>query len=132
MQRVVWVIIAAIIFGPACSNFQGGSSSNQNADAERARQQRQIYQDRAEEKLHELDRQIEDLKTKITTDKHHEHKDDESQLDDLQRKREVAHQKLEKLRTSSSEAWQDMKTGIDEAMDDLSTAFKRADSHFSQ
>jgi hypothetical protein len=49
---------------------------------------------------------------------------------DLDKKREAAHLRLEKLKNSSQEAWVDMKLGIDSAMDDLENAYQRAASHF--
>ena len=89
-----------------------------------------MYQDKAEAKLRDLDQQIDTLETKIGKENKVERKQLDQQMAELERKRDIAHQKLERLETSSQEAWGDMKSGIDAAMDDLEAAYQQAASHF--
>jgi hypothetical protein len=98
--------------------------------AETAKEEEQVYQDRVEANLRDLDQQIDALKVKMKKENKVEHKQLDQQMAELERKRDVAHQKLEKLGTSSQEAWGDMRSGIDAAMDDLEAAYEQAASHF--
>lgn len=129
MKKLIGVVAVALLMWPACSNNLNRASQNENNDAETARQQRLAYQAKIEVKLRDLDREVDQLKSKAE-----QNKADGKQLDqrmaELERKREIAHQKLERLRTSSQEAWADMKVGIDAAMQDLESAYDKAAADF--
>ncbi len=103
------------------------------------RQERQKYQDQIEAQFRDLDQRIDDLAARIekensearTKARGREYRDKSQQeIAELQRKREIARRKLENLRNSSQDAWQDMKVGIDAAMRDLKSAYDQAASHF--
>ncbi len=129
MKKLIGVVAVALLMWPACSNNLNRASQNENNDAETARHQRLAYQAKIEAKLRDFDREVDQLKSKAE-----QNKADGKQLDqrmaELERKREIAHQKLEKLRTSSQEAWADMKAGIDAAMQDLESAYDKAAADF--
>jgi uncharacterized protein involved in exopolysaccharide biosynthesis len=122
--------LSLLLMWPACNASLNDDHPQDRRDAERARQERQVYRDRAAAKLRELDRQIDALRERLARGTERQRRDLDPQLAEMERKREFAHQKLEKFETSSQEAWVDMKAGIDAAMDDLEAAYKRADSHF--
>jgi peptidoglycan hydrolase CwlO-like protein len=128
MGRLASVVLLSLVLLPACSN-RVQQDQKQTDDADAARRQREAYQAQAEEKLHELDQKIEDLKSRInqnTPDK----EDLDQQMAELERRRAIAHEKLEKLKTSSQGAWSDMKAGIDAAVADLDTAYHEAANRF--
>lgn len=127
MSKLVGVMAIAMLLLPACSLQQNRASTD---ETEKANRERLIYQEKAEAKLRELDRQIESFKEKLKSEKSGEHGQPNPDLTDLEQKREIARRKLDQLRTSSREAWADLKVGIDGALDDLDTACKRAASHF--
>jgi DNA repair exonuclease SbcCD ATPase subunit len=120
----------SLLLCPACSTEQNRAGQDENNAAETARQEKQIYQDRAEAKLRDLDQQIDTLEAKMKKETKVERKQLDPQIAELERKRDVAHQKLEKLKTSSQEAARDMMAGIDAALEDLKTAYERAASDF--
>ena len=127
---ICFISLSLLLVWPACNASMNDHHPQDSREAERARQERGVYRDRAEAKLRELDRQIDALKERLSRSTEKQRRDLDPQLAELERRREFAHQKLEKLETSSQEAWVDMKAGIDAAMDDLEAACKRADSHF--
>jgi len=130
MKWLTYSVILAILLSPACSTGQKAPAPNESHEAEAAKRERQQYQEKIEAKLRELDQEIDALKAKTAKQGKAAGKQLNQQMAELDQKREVAHQELEKLKNSSQEAWQDMKAGIDAAMDDLGTAYKRAASHF--
>ena len=119
-----------LLVWPGCNASLNDNHPQDSREAERARHERQVYRDRAEAKLRELERQIDALRERLSRSTEKQRRDLDPQLAELERRREFAHQKLEKFETSSQEAWVDMKAGIDAAMDDLEAAYRRADSHF--
>jgi TolA-binding protein len=115
---------------PACSTEQNRASQDENRGAEAAKQERQMYQDKIEAKLRDLDQQIETLKTKMGKLDKADRRQFEKQMAELDRKRAAAHEEFEKLKNPSQEAWQDLKAGIDAAINDLEAAYRQAASHF--
>lgn len=130
MKRLACLMAMALLFCPACSLEQNRASQNDHSAAESAKQKREMYQDEIEAKLRDLDQEIGALKTRLETDNKVDRKEADRQMAELERKRDIAHQKLEKLKTSSQEAWGDMKGGIEAAMQNLETAYKQAAAHF--
>lgn len=130
MNKVVCVLAMALLFWPACSAEQNRASQKDRGTAESTRQRRQVYQDELQAKLRDLDNEIDALKTRIETDNKINRKDADRQMAELERRRQIAHVRLEKLRTSGDEAWGDMKAGIDAAMDNLDAAYKQATARF--
>jgi chromosome segregation ATPase len=94
------------------------------------RQEKQIYLNRVDSNLHDLDRQIDDLQVRITKTSKVERKQLNQQMAELERKRAIAHEKLEKLKSSSEEAFGDMKVGFNAAMDNLQAAYEKAAADF--
>ena len=131
MKRLICVMAMSLMLWPACSTEQNRAGQNVNNAAETARQEKQMYQDKIEAKLRDLDQQIDALKVKIGKQNRVDRKQLQQQMAELDRKRVAAHQELEKLKNSSEEAWQDMKAGIEAAIGDLETAYERAASHFT-
>ena len=130
MKKLVCVIAMSLLLWPACSTEQYRAGQNVNNPAETVRQEKQMYQDQAGAKLRDLDQQIDTLRTKAAKESKVDRRQLDREMAELERKRDEAHQRLEKLNTSSQEAWKDMKVGIEAAMDDLQAAYQRAAAHF--
>lgn len=125
------VLSTSLLLYPACGVEQtGGSPVNPDDSATQAiRHERQMYQNRVQANLNDLDRRIAALEVRLRNREKGAEK--RAQLiSGLDRKRACAFQKLQGLRTSSHEAWGDMKAGIDSAMDELEIAYQRANSNF--
>jgi len=130
MKRLVYVLAMFLWLWPACSGQQKSASLNENKEAEAARQEKQMYQDKIEAKLRDLDQRIAALKVKVEKEKKVDRKEIDQELEELDRKRAILRQELEKLKSSTELASQDMKAGIDAAMEDLEAAYERAAAHF--
>lgn len=128
MKKLVCALALSLWLWPACSTEQRAASQEENQRLAEARQEKQMYQDKVEAQLRELDREIDALRAKMGKSLNRKQLD--QQMDELERKRAIAHQELDKLKNSSQEAWQDMKAGIDSAVQDLETAYQQAASHF--
>ncbi|RCJ42770.1 hypothetical protein A6770_07035 [Nostoc minutum NIES-26] len=83
-----------------------------------------------EAQIAKLQTKIDELKVQAylakadAKDKYHE------QIEVLNDKSEVARIKLQELKASSGNAWEDIKAGLESAWDELQIAFKRASNHF--
>jgi TolA-binding protein len=130
MKRLVCVIGMALMFWPGCSTEQRAANQNESKQAEAAKQERQMYQDKIEARLRELDQEIDALKKDIGTKSKADRKQLDRETADLERKREAAHQQLKELQDSGQAAWGDVKVGIDAALRDLETAYHQAASRF--
>ena len=126
MKRLVCILAMSLVLCPACNTEQNGAKADENTVEETARQEQLMYQNRVEANLRDLDRRIDALKEKIANKSKAERRQLAPQMAELERKREVAHQKLDKLKSSSQEAWGDMKVGINAAMIDLESAYEKA------
>lgn len=52
------------------------------------------------------------------------------QIEEFEKQREHAHEKLEELRTAGDGAWEDMRSGLENAWDTMDKAMKAAASRF--
>jgi TolA-binding protein len=127
MNKLVCLLVMTFLFSVGCSVQQDRAS--QNDAMESARQKREMYQDQLAEKLRHLDDEISALKARIENDNKGDRKQLDRQMAELEQKRAVAHEKLEKIRDSSQAAWEEMKAGMDAAMKDLEVAYKQADAY---
>src|ERR1017187_8636315 len=109
----------------------GTPATSETSDAEAIRHERQMYQNRVQSNLNDLDRRIAALKSRLRKEDKAGLRKRDQQIPELDRKRAFAYQKLDNLKTSSREAWGDMKAGIDTAMDDLETGYQQAHSHLN-
>jgi predicted RNase H-like nuclease (RuvC/YqgF family) len=127
MNRIACVLVMSLLLWPACNTQQNAASeTQQRLDVAK---QKEMYQERVEENLRKLDREIDALKAKMRNESKVDGKALDREMAELEQKREAAHQKFERLKDSSQAAWQDMRAGIDAAMDDLSAAYEKASSH---
>ena len=97
-----------------------------NGERETASQQRDRYEAKAEARLRELKRQIDDLNTKASKQGGEARKGLDRQVSQLDRQRAVVQRQLEKLRVASQQAWRDMKPDLEAAMKNLEAAYQHA------
>jgi sulfite reductase alpha subunit-like flavoprotein len=125
----LYLILSFLTWTPGFSQQKAAKPGN-NSVTKGTIPAKNEYQQEAEAKLKELDREIDGLKTKAATQSEEAKKQFAKQMKELDRKREIARRKLDMFEESSEEAWQDMKPGINRAMKDLEAAYQRAASHF--
>jgi len=130
MKALTFLLALVLSTCVPCSSQQATSARQGNREGETASQQRNQFQEKTQAKLRKLDQEIEALNAKAAKQGKEVRKDLDRQMAELERKRQVLQQQLEKFKNSSQEAWRDMKPGIDAAMKDLELAYKRAASHF--
>lgn len=129
MNKIICLTGLALLFCAACGPPQNATTPSQNSEAESARRQKQAYLDRAEAKLRELDQQIDDLAARMREGSEQKRKELAPQMSDLQRRREFAKEKLERLKVASEQAWAQLQADFDAAVNDLEAEYKRANSH---
>jgi len=91
-------------------------------------QQKEEYTKKLETQLKRLDEQVEELKSSIKDAA--AKPENQELLKDLQAKRAVVQEKLDKVRTSSAAAWEEVKAGLDAAVEDLMKSFQKARTRF--
>ena len=120
-------LLALVVLTWVPSRCQDAASTQQKqGERATARQQRDSYQEKAEARLRELKRQIDDLNTKAGKQGSEARKGLDRQVAQLDRQRVAVQQQLEKVRTASQQAWRDMKPDLDAAMKNLEAAYQHA------
>ena len=131
MKNLVTLLAIVLLMGTPCRSQEKASAPNSSTKVEGTDQQKNQYQQKMEEKLRDLDKEVDELEAKAAEQSEQAKKQYARQMTELDRKRKAARRKLDKFENSSEAAWRDMKPGIDAAMKDLETAYKRAASHFN-
>lgn len=130
MKMLLGALAVAFLLWPACKTRHDPESLNVDNATETARQEKQVYQYKIEARLHDLDQEIDALKTKMQEQKKVDHNELDQQVAELDQTRADAHQQLDSLENSNKESWLDMRAGIDATLNDLETEYKKAISHF--
>jgi peptidoglycan hydrolase CwlO-like protein len=93
-------------------------------------QESQHYQKKMEEKLEEIDTQIEEWRPKIEEAEKDVRARLEKELAELENKRDDVQKQLEALKEPTQEAWEEMKSGMDKAIQELESALEKAAERF--
>lgn len=96
-----------------------------------AEQGRQIYQDKIERKVENLDEEIAALKSKgkeLTADARQEFSE---KMETLKEKRQAADEKLAEIKNSSGDAWMQLQSGFESAFEELRKAFNKASAEIN-
>jgi hypothetical protein len=104
--RLHTIFILALTLGLAGSC---GQSTTQSST------ERSEYEGTAERELGELGARIDSLKAEADTVGY----EIQAQLEDLERKREIAREKFAQMKDAAGNRWQEMKREMSEALDDL-------------
>jgi predicted nucleic acid-binding Zn-ribbon protein len=91
---------------------------------------RHEYIDKLKEKLDEWDADIDELEARAQNTKTELEFEIKDQITALKLRRDIMKLKLNEIRDSSEEAWEDIKVGAEEAWADVKEAMKKAKSHF--
>ena len=91
---------------------------------------RHEYIDKLKEKLDEWDADIDELEARAQNTKTELEFELKDQITALKLRRDIMKLKLNEIRDSSEEAWEDIKVGAEEAWADVKDAMKKAKSHF--
>jgi nucleotide-binding universal stress UspA family protein len=93
---------------------------------------RKVYVDKVESQLKEWGTEIDILKAKAEKAKAEAKIKYYERIKDLRAKQESLGLKLQELKGSGGEAWEEVKTGVDKAVKELKEAFKRAKSKWKE
>lgn len=91
---------------------------------------KEAYEKKLEAKLHEWNADIAKLKARADSAEADIQLEYYKKIEELRSQQDAARKKLEELKESSDDAWQDLKVGIDSAWDSLSGSIKSAFSRF--
>lgn len=97
-----------------------------------ALEKKKAYQEKIELQLKEWTVNIDVLKAKADKAKADARLKYKEQIENLRVKQEVALEKLQELKDSGGEAWEEITGGVDKALEDLKKAFSRARSRFKE
>ena len=125
-MKTVLFLLVLVLLTWIPGRCQEGTSQQQTNGEHPTSNQRNRFQAKAEERLRELRRQIDDLNTKASKQSGEARKELDRQVTQLDRQRVAVQQQLEKLRTASQQAWRDMKPDLEAAMKNLEAAYQRA------
>lgn len=93
---------------------------------------KKAYQEKMEAQIREWSAKMELLRAKADKTKAEAKIKYYEQIEELKEKQELAHLKLNELRGSKDEAWEELKAGFDKAWEELSEGFSRALSKFKE
>lgn len=135
MKIKVWtlaMLLALSVAGNGFGDDQGQTSASElkkqaEQTLETAKkltvQQKELYQKKVEAELRELGDRISELKKKSETVRGEALQELESKFQELKEKQKAAEQKLNELRSSTAQAWQDAKTGLENAVGALKRSY---------
>jgi hypothetical protein len=92
--------------------------------------QKDVYVQNLHAKLDEWNAEIDKLKTKVDAAEAEKRAEYQRQFEDLQHKRYVVENKIEKFRGAGEDAWEDLKSGVESAWSSLESAVNSAKSRF--
>ncbi len=92
-------------------------------------QQREQYQKKMNNVMHELDEQVEELKEKARAGTANARARYDSELADLARQRDALRDRLSRLRAAAPDIWADVKSGVSAAAKDLRDTLDKVKSH---
>jgi len=94
--------------------------------------QKETYQQKIEEQLREWGAKIDTLRAEAERLEISVRERYFEQVDELKAKQEIAKIKLQALRESGIEAWEELKTGVEKATAELRQGIENAHSRFNQ
>lgn len=98
--------------------------------AEFTQQQKEEYQREVERRIMEIDSKLQDIETRADMLKEEARNELNKEIENLEKKKADAKQKLAQLKSATGTAWEDIKTGLDKAFEDMDEAYQKAISRF--
>lgn len=100
-----------------------------DATKEYTAQQKEAFQQKAHEELIAVQKQITALQDKARNASVAARADLQASINELEKKKEAAREKLATLRVATDEKWNAVKSGVDAALDEIKSSYRKALSH---
>lgn len=98
--------------------------------SEETESKKKAYEEKLEAEMNEISAKIDVLKAKAAKAKSAGKADYYETIEDLEEKKEVVRSKMNQLKDSGSDAWEEIKAGTEKAWSDLSDSVQSAISKF--
>ena len=137
MKTLTWVLPMALLLASSCTSEQRAGRRDRGKEA--TQEQKRLYQEQIEAAIRDLNAKIRVLTGQIERKKAEDlpkvRRDEyraelQRKLEELDQGREIARQKLEKLRNSSTGVWQAAEAEAEEAVRDLESKYNQIASEF--
>jgi len=132
MKRLSLLLALVLLTCIPCWSQEASSAQQKSGEHATTSQLRDSYQEKAEARLRELKRKIDALNVKASKQSSEARKEFDRQIADLDRQRASVQQQLEKLKSTTQQAWRDMKPNLDAAMKNLEAAYQHAAADFKK
>jgi len=91
---------------------------------------KETYQQKLEAQLDEVEARLNLWRAKMEQAGADAKLEYQRQLENVEKQRDTARNRLQELRDASEDAWEEMKAGVDRAWNELQSAFENAADHF--
>ncbi len=118
--------------GRAVEKSVSGTGQPQEQKTVQTKDEVEKYKQWAEEKLNQINRQIEELKMKSGEIKKEAKAKFNQQVDQLEKKQKAAQRRLDQLKKATRQNWKSLKSKTDKELKELEDLFKQAKSRFQQ
>ncbi len=144
MKQLVWLVVSASVWStlllvacgereeptkvekaPSAKEVKEGAKEAVEEIAAHVQKQREEYERRIEAELEEYGKKLAELQSKAKGVEQQAKADFDQKIEALQKKQQLAHEKLEELKSAGSDTWKNMKSGVEAAMEELDRAYHR-------
>jgi F0F1-type ATP synthase membrane subunit b/b' len=133
MKQRILVLTLAIVFFVWFSPWASwGAAPEQRAATQDDSQQKRHYEKNMQERLGKLGKELDELKTKAAAMTEQARKNINQDLAEVEKKKETASRKLEKMRKESTATWKKFSADLDKAADDFEKAYEKAKERFKE
>jgi len=137
LSPIVWTAIFAcvVLLGLSTESRAGVDAMTKEAretveaTKEYTTQQKQVFQQKVHEELLAIQKQIMALQNKSRDISTEARADLQQSINELEKKKETAKEKLATLRGATDEKWNAVKSGVDAALDEVKQSYRKALSH---
>lgn len=131
--HAVWLAVAGyVLFSGLDAESSAGAEKitkeareTVEATKEYTAQQKEAFQQKANEELVTIQKQISALQGKAREVSAATRADLQASISELEKKKDAAKDKLNALRATTDEKWNAMKSGVDTALDEIKTSYRK-------
>ncbi len=123
-------VVLSLLLVPCGPENRSDAAQNDQSRAAKKGQQRDEYVKKVNDQIDQLDKKIDQLKVQAEKLSKAQRKELDKNIADLEQKRRIAAQKLDKLKSASASAWEDIRKGTQAALDDLERTYERVAARF--
>jgi len=102
------------------------------SEGEKIMEDKKSYLQKMADQLKQWDREINDLKARVSKARAESKTELLNQIDELHKKQENAYGKLKQLQDAGDDAWDEIKSGLEKSWVEFKGAFSNASSKFKQ